>query len=229
MSTALLVAESEPSTRGFLERHLSDDGFAVVGAGAGGEALELAESTKPDLVLLDCSLPDASGLDLCRRLREGEPGRSWDRDVPVILLGGAESDPVDRVRAFARGCDDYVARPFHYEELLARIHAVLRRVSPPPRERLETRELLVDLRTRRAAVRGQPVSLAGKEFALLVKLATEPTRVWTKEQLGRRRGGLRRQRVGGGLPAYRELETRRGRRGRPLRGVLACLRPRGAS
>jgi DNA-binding response OmpR family regulator len=191
MSTALLVAESEPSTRGFLERHLSDDGFAVVGAGAGGEALELAERTKPDLVLLDSSLPDASGLDLCRRLREGEPGRSWDRDVPVILLGGTESDPVDRVRAFARGCDDYVPRPFHYEELLARIRAVLRRASPPPRERLEARELFVDLRTRCAAVRGQQVSLAGKEFALLVKLATEPTRVWTKEQLLRDVWGFR--------------------------------------
>jgi DNA-binding response OmpR family regulator len=215
MSTALLVAESEPSTRGFLERHLSDDGFAVVGAGAGGEALELAERTKPDLVLLDSSLPDASGLDLCRRLREGEPGRSWDRDVPVILLGGMESDPVDRVRAFARGCDDYVPRPFHYEELLARIRAVLRRASPPPRERLEARELYVDLRTRCAAVRGQPVSLAGKEFALLVKLASEPTRVWTKEQLLRDVWGFR------SLGRTRTLDSHASRLRRKLAAVGA--------
>jgi DNA-binding response OmpR family regulator len=142
MTAALLLAESEPSTREFLQRHLADDGFDVLGAGAEREALELAERARPSLVL--------SSPELCRRLREGEPGRSWDRGVPVIVLGGSKADTVDRVRAFDRGCDDYVPRPFHYDELLARIRAVLRRTS---------------------ASHGD------------VPLASEPERVFTKEQL----------------------------------------------
>src|SRR5437870_10224927 len=133
MSTALLLAEPEPATRGFLERHLLDDGFEVVGADPDGEALELAERARPDLVL-------TGALDVCRRLREGEPGRSWDRDVPVIVLGSAQADAVDRVRAFARGCDDYLTKPFHYEELLWRIRAVLRRVAPPSTALLDAGE-----------------------------------------------------------------------------------------
>ena len=107
MSNALLLNEPEPATRSFLERHLTEDGFEVVGA-ENGEALELLERVDPDLVLIG----DPDGPEVCRRLREGEPGRSWNREVPVILLGRQESDAVDRVRAFERGCDDYVVRPF---------------------------------------------------------------------------------------------------------------------
>src|SRR5918911_2770537 len=109
MNPAVLLAEPEPSTREFLQRHLADDGFDVLGAEAEREALELLERLRPSLVL--------SSPELCRRLREGEPGPSWDRDVPVIVLRGNEADTVDRVRAFHRGCDDYVGRPFHYDEL----------------------------------------------------------------------------------------------------------------
>lgn len=185
MSAALLVAESEPATRGFLERHLTDDGFDVLAAEAGEEVLELTERARPDLVLLGV------GVELCRRLREGEPGRSWNRDVPVIVLGEKHSDAVDRVRAFARGCDDYLSRPFAYDELLARIRAILRRTAPPERELLEAGELVVDRAARRASVAGVPVALAAKEYELLVKLATEPTRVFTKEQLLREVWGFR--------------------------------------
>jgi hypothetical protein len=95
MSMALLLAEPQPETRGFLERHLTNDGFQVVGDG-----------TRPDLVLLG----DTAALDACRE-RHG--------DVPVIVLGEPESDTVDRVRALDRGCDDFLAKPFDYEELLA--------------------------------------------------------------------------------------------------------------
>src|SRR5688500_13286778 len=109
MRNALLLAEPEDATRGFLERHLRDDGFDVVETGTDGDALALAERARPDLVLL-------AELDLCRRLRAGEPGRCWDREVPVILLAPEEADPVDLVRAFDRGADDVVERPFHYEE-----------------------------------------------------------------------------------------------------------------
>jgi DNA-binding response OmpR family regulator len=183
MSTAVLLAEPEPTTRGYLARHLTDDGFAVLGATAAGEALALAEQARPDLVLLESELGEVSGAEVCRRLRQGEPGRSWNRDVPVIVLGGSETDAVDRVRAFDRGCDDFVVRPFAYEELLARIRAVLRRSAQSKGDRLELGGLVIDRATRRVTVRGERVLLASKEYELLVKLASEPARVFTKEQL----------------------------------------------
>src|ERR687892_187695 len=88
-------------------------------------------------------------LEICLRLREGEPGRNWDRNVPVIVLASS-SDPVERVRALDRGADDVVGRPFAYEELLARIRAVLRRSGAPSMEMLVAGDLVVDRRTRRA-------------------------------------------------------------------------------
>jgi DNA-binding response OmpR family regulator len=158
MSTALLLAEPQPETRGFLERHLTSDGFQVVYDGA-----------RPDLVLLG----DTAALDACRA-RHG--------DVPVIVLGEPESDTVDRVRALDRGCDDFLAKPFDYEELLARIRAVLRRASPPERDRIEVGDLSIDRAARRVLVRDVPVILAAKEYDLLVKLAADPVRVFTKEE-----------------------------------------------
>src|SRR3954464_14202316 len=155
MNAALLLAEPEPSTREFLQRHLADDGFDVLGAEAEREALELVERLQPSLVL--------SSPELCRRLREGEPGRSWNREVPVIVLGAIEADAVDRVRAFDRGCDDYLPRPFHYDELLARIRAVLRRTSPSLRDRLEAGPVAVDLVTRRAPAPRGGVNTPGEE------------------------------------------------------------------
>jgi DNA-binding response OmpR family regulator len=167
MSTALFLAESEPGTRGFLERHLRSDGFQVVD----GEA-------RPDLVLLG----DSAALDECRA-RHG--------DVPVIVLGQPESDAVDRVRALERGCDDFLVRPFAYEELLARIRAVLRRASPAPHEVRRAGPITADLATRRVTVGESGVPLPGKEYELLLKLLTDPTRVFTKEQLLREVWGFR--------------------------------------
>jgi DNA-binding response OmpR family regulator len=172
MSSALLLAEPEESTRSFLERHLAQDGFEVVGA-EDGEALDLLERVCPDLVLIG----DPQGLELCGRLRER------NRDVPVILLGAQQSDPVDRVRAFDRGCDDYLDRPFHYDELVARIRAVLRRVAPPESERMSAGEIEIDRPTRRVTVAGRRVILPSKEYELLLKLASDPHRVFTKDEL----------------------------------------------
>jgi DNA-binding response OmpR family regulator len=185
MQNAVLLAEPEPTTRVFLERHLRQDGFVVVEA-EDGEALDLVERRQPDVVLVS----DALALELCRRLRQGEPGRSWDRELPVIVLGGQESDAVDRVRAFARGCDDFVPRPFHYDELVARIRAVLRRVTPADRV-LQAGAIEVDTATRRVTVAGERVVLPGKEYELLVKLASDPARVFTKEELLREVWGFR--------------------------------------
>ncbi|MDQ3894068.1 MAG: response regulator transcription factor [Actinomycetota bacterium] len=183
MPTAVLLAEPEPDTRGFLERHLAADGFEVLGVDQGDEALALAERTRPDLVLLDATLPDACGTELCQRLREGEPGRGWDRRVPVILLGDSQADAVDRVRAFARGADDFVVKPFDYDELLARMRAILRRVTPALDDRIELGALTIDRLARRVTVDGERVVLPGREYELLLKLASDPERVFTKEEL----------------------------------------------
>ena len=167
MSTALLLAEPQTDTRTFLERHLTSDGFRLVD-----------DDVHPDLVLLG----DTGALD-DYRARLG--------NVPVIVLGEAEADAVDRVRALDRGCDDFLVRPFHYEELLARIHAVLRRTSPPGHEQRHAGPIVADLATRTVSVDGVAVPLAGKEYELLLKLMTDPTRVFTKEQLLREVWGFR--------------------------------------
>ena len=127
MSTTVLLADRETATRGFLERRLPRDGFELVAAA----------EPRPDVVLAG----DDAALD------------RWRGEAPVIVLGRPEADPVDRVRAFRRGCDDYLPRPFHYDELVARIHAVLRRTQRPA-EMLVAGPLEIDPRTRVVAVGG---------------------------------------------------------------------------
>jgi DNA-binding response OmpR family regulator len=203
MPSAVLVAEPESETREYLGRQLRDDGFDVLDASRRSEALELAERIRPDLVLL-------GELDLCQRLRRGEPGRNWDRNVPVILLAPS-SDPVERVRALDRGADDVMGRPFAYEELLARIRALLRRSTTSTAEVLVAGELVVDRRTRRVAVGETLVTLSAKEFELLAWLAAEPHRVFTKEELLREVWGFR------ALGRTRTLESHASRLRKKLR------------
>jgi DNA-binding response OmpR family regulator len=157
MSTTVLLADREIATRGFLERQLPRDGFELVATA----------ERRPDLVLAG----DDAALE------------RWRGEAPVIVLGRPEADSLDRVRAFRRGCDDYVARPFHYDELVERIHAVLRRTGGAVRETLVAGPLEIDARTRVVAVAGRPLPLSQKEYALLVKLATDPQRVFTKQEL----------------------------------------------
>ena len=187
---AVLVVEKEAPIRAFLEQQLADDGFEVLSAERARQALELVEKARPDLVLLDAILPDASGFELCSRLREGEPGRAWNRDVPVIMVS-ARNEPVDRVRGFARGCDDYVAKPFVYEELVARMRAVLRRAAGPKRTVLAVRDLEIDLASRTVRLGRERVQLSAKEYDLLVALAQDPERVFSKEELLRTVWGFR--------------------------------------
>ena len=203
MPSAVLVAEPESATREYLGRQLRDDGFDVLGAARRSEALDLAERVRPDLVLL-------TELDLCLRLRRGEPGRSWDRNIPVILLAPS-SDTVERVRALDRGADDVIGRPFAYEELLARIRALLRRSSATSAEVTVAGDLVVDRRTRRVAVRDTYVTLSAKEFELLSKLAVEPHRVFSKEELLREVWGYR------AMGRTRTLESHASRLRRRLR------------
>ncbi len=182
--SAVILAEPETTTRGYLERQLTDDGFQVLGADEIPDVLDLAERVRPDLVL-------GTELELCRRLREGEPGRFWDRDVAVILLGRADADVVDRVRALERGADDYIGRPFSYEELLARIRAVLRRTAPRNGDVLRAGDIEIDRQTRCVRVLGQRLSLPAREYELLAKLVEQPTRVFTKDELLREVWGFR--------------------------------------
>jgi DNA-binding response OmpR family regulator len=203
MPIAVLVAEPEPETREYLGRQLRDDGFDVLGAARRSEALELAERARPDVVLL-------AELDLCLRLRRGEPGRTWDRNVPVILLAPS-SDPVERVRALDRGADDVIGRPFAYEELLARIRALLRRSSTGMAEVFVAGDLVVDRRTRRVSVRDAMLTLSAKEFELLARLASEPHRMFTKEELLREVWGFR------ALGRTRTLESHASRLRKKLR------------
>ena len=124
---AVLVVEQEAPVRAFLEQQLSDDGFEVLSAEEGRTRARSGRAGAPDLVLLDpVAARRRRGSSSARRLREGEPGRIWNRDVPVIMVS-ARGEPTDRVRGFARGADDYVPMPFVYEELVARMRAVLRR------------------------------------------------------------------------------------------------------
>ena len=181
---ALLLFDPEQWSREYLERNLRDDGFEVLGATRNGEALDLAERARPDLVV-------ATGLELCRRLREGEPGRSWDRNVPVIVVTQPSADPVDRVRALERGADDVLERPVAYLELVARIRAILRRTAASADERIQAGDIVVDRRTRRVFVRGTAVELPGREFELAARLASDPARVWTKGELLRDVWGFR--------------------------------------
>ncbi len=208
----MLLVENEGAIRAFLEQQLTDDGFDVVSVDRGGSALELLEQADPDLVLLDVGLPDASGFELCRRLREGEPGRAWNRDIPVILVS-ERGEPIDRVRGFARGADDFVVRPFVYEELVARMRAVLRRsAGPSRRDRLVVAELEVDCLSRMVRVRGEPVALSAKEYELLLALAAEPERVFRKEELLRDVWGFR------SLGRTRTLDSHASRLRRKLNG-----------
>jgi len=159
--TALLLAEPEATMRGFLERQLRSDGFDVL---AFPSADELPRAAEPDVLVLG----NPTELDYCRV-----------PDCPVIVLGAG--DPEAKVRALER-CDDYLARPFVYEELVARIRAVLRRC-PPRSELLDLGELAVDRRARRVLVRGREIEVSQKEYALVVKLASDPDRVFTREHL----------------------------------------------
>ena len=207
----VLVVEHETPVRSYLEQQLADDGFEVLSTDRCMAALELVEQARPSLVLLDAVLADGSGFDVCRRLREGEPGRAWDRDVPVIMVS-ARGDPVDRVRGFARGCDDYVVKPFVYDELLARMRAVLRRTSGPRHARLTVRDLEIDLAARIVTVAGEHVQLSAKEYELLVALAEDPERVFKKEDLLRDVWGFR------SLGRTRTLDSHASRLRRKLNG-----------
>ena len=182
--TSLLVVEDDETTAPSWPTTSTADGFDVATAGGAGEGLRALEVRKPQLVILDLLLGDGNGLTLLDRVRTADGlATRIDPNVPVIVLSGRSGD-ADRVRSFARGADDHLAKPFLYQELLARVRAVLRRAhGRAQRGVLRVGDLSVDPSTRTVRLGGRPVHLAAKEFALLQALAEEPTRVFEKQEL----------------------------------------------
>ena len=178
----VLVAEDERDVAELIRYTLTREGFEVIIATNGADALRQAQEARPDLVLLDLMLPQVNGWELCRRLKQDPATRA----VPVIMLT-ARSEEGDKVLGFELGADDYVTKPFSTRELVARVRAVVRRTRPPEteerRHRIKVGDLLVDRQRFEVTVGGQPVGLTPKEFELLATLAAEPGRVYGRDEL----------------------------------------------
>jgi DNA-binding response OmpR family regulator len=181
---SLLLVEDDEATAAFLADNLAADGFDVAVASGVAEGWRALEVRRSELVLLDISLADGSGLTLLDRVRAADGvGSRVDPALPVIVVSGRGAE-LDRVRGFERGADDYVPKPFAYRELLARIRALLRRADArSARGTLRVGELMIDPLARTVSLAGEPVLLSAKEFSLLYMLATEPARVFSKNDL----------------------------------------------
>jgi DNA-binding response OmpR family regulator len=180
---SLVVCEDDDITLDLLCEHLAADRFGVMPAPSASDALRLCRYNHPDLLLLDLTLPDASGLDVLREIREADGIDSrFDPRLPVIVLTGRGGN-TDKVRGLDSGADDYLTKPFRYPELRARIGAVLRRRTSLQEGPSRVGDLIVDPIRRRVTVGGRGVALSKKEFALLRALVADPTRVFTKEEL----------------------------------------------
>jgi DNA-binding response OmpR family regulator len=175
--TTVLVVDDEPAVRDVIVRYLEQAGYATLAAADGEAARTMLEQESPHLVVLDLMLPGIDGLSLCRWIRD----RS---EVPVIMIT-ALAEEADRLTGLEVGADDYMTKPFSPRELVARVKAVLRRVPPadPLPASIEAGELVIDAGRREARRRGEPLRLTTLEFDLLWFLASNPNRVFTRDQL----------------------------------------------
>ena len=175
----VLVVEDEGAQREVLKYNLESEGFSVVMAENGDEAMLLVAEEQPDLIVLDWMLPNVSGIEICRRVK-ADP---QTRQIPIIMLS-ARSEEVDRVRGLETGADDYVVKPYSVVELMARLRTQLRRTRPASMgERLSYADILLDSGEHRVFRAGQALHLGPTEFRLLSTLMEKPGRVWTREQL----------------------------------------------
>ena len=176
----VLVVDGDSVTRNDVRTAVAQDGYQVVEADTGAEGLRQVDVLHPSLVLLEVTLPDASGFDVCRELRRK------DAAVPVIMMS-SRSDEIDAVVALEIGADDYVVKPLRLRELAARIAAHLRRMrmesAEATRNRLEFRDLLIDVNERRIYKAGQEVELTHTEFDLLTFLASNAGKVLSREKI----------------------------------------------
>jgi DNA-binding response OmpR family regulator len=188
----ILVIEDDRATRRFLADNLAADDYEILEADCAEDAERMMASEFPDLAIVDLGLPDRDGLELLRDVREADrvAGR-FDPELPIIVLTGRISE-LDVLRGFDRGCDDYVLKPFSYPELHARVVALLRRGERRPGPgRMRIGPLELDPLARMVWLHGEPLRLSKKEFALLRALASDPTRVFTREELLRGVWGFR--------------------------------------
>jgi DNA-binding response OmpR family regulator len=181
---SVLVVEDDDATRAFLADNLAADAFRVWTAAGAGEGVRALEARNPNILVLDLLLGDGHGLDVLDRVRASDGLASRiDPSLPVIVLSGRAGD-TDRVRSLERGADDHLCKPFVYNELVARIHAVLRRSHGRRRQgAIRVGELTIDPVTRTARLGPRRLELSAKEFGLLLALATDPVRVVGKQQL----------------------------------------------
>ncbi|HWB69777.1 MAG TPA: response regulator transcription factor [Solirubrobacterales bacterium] len=187
----VVVCEDDRPTLDLLCDHLTADRFGVLPAPSASDALRFCRYNQPDILLLDLTLPDASGLDVLREIRDSDGvSAHFDPNLPVIVLSGRGSD-ADRVRGLESGADDYLSKPFHVPELRARIGAVLRRRGDRRDGPRRVGEIVIDPARREVKVGEREVKLSNKEFSLLRALAADPSRVFTKEELLRDVWGYR--------------------------------------
>jgi two-component system alkaline phosphatase synthesis response regulator PhoP len=173
----VLIVDDEPRIAELARDYLEHAGFAVLTAADGPAALMTARTRKPDVIILDLGLPGMDGLDVARTLRR-------ESSVPIVMLT-ARDDELDRVLGLEIGADDYVTKPFSPRELVARIRAILRRIDrqDEPGDRIETSGVSIDLARMRVEADGRTVDLTPTEFQLLVTLARQPGRIFTRSQL----------------------------------------------
>ncbi len=172
----VLVVEDEPKMAGLVKRGLEEEGIAVDVADRGEDAVWMAGSTEYDAVILDVMLPGLDGFEVCRRLRADEV---W---TPVLMLTARDAVD-DRVAGLDGGADDYLVKPFSFEELLARLRALVRRGAAARPAVLEAGDLRLEPATRRVARAGTEITLSPKEFALLETLMLRPGRALSRLQL----------------------------------------------
>ncbi|HHW55733.1 MAG: response regulator transcription factor [bacterium] len=179
MREKILIVDDEDTILEFLRINLEKNGFTVVAAGDGHEALRLARQEQPRCILLDVMLPGLDGFEVLRELRK-------TMDVPVIMLT-AKGDDIDKILGLELGADDYVTKPFNPRELVARIKAILRRVDKAAANTEEgiitVGDLILDLERHRVEVRGKAVDLTPKEFELLELLMSNPGKVFSRDAL----------------------------------------------
>lgn len=178
MRTRILIVEDEPAMVAGLRDNFEYEGYDVISAGDGVQGLERALGEHPDLVVLDVMMPRMSGLDVCKQLKATRPS------LPIIMLT-ARGQEIDKVVGLELGADDYVTKPFSIRELMARVKAVLRRVSPPTNAPEVYRFSDVEVNTRSNDVRraGKRVELSSKEFALLAYFVSHPAETLSRDRL----------------------------------------------
>jgi len=175
----ILVVEDEAPLLTLLRYNLEKQGFRVEEAADGPEALIRLAETRPDLILLDWMLPAMSGIEVCRQIRR----RPATRDLPIIMVT-ARTEDQDAVRALDTGADDYIAKPFAMEALLARIRALLRRSGAAPvKGRITWQDIVMDQDAHRVTRSGRPLHLGPTEYRLLEFFLQHPGRVFSREQL----------------------------------------------